>query len=184
MGRYGRGDGGETDLFGGWRVLKSDLRVECYGEIDELSSVIGVCRALLGERHKDIDQLLRSIQEALFRIGAELASKEPKELGLELVGEKDLALLDSHVEKIETSLPQLRHFIYPGGALAGATLHLARAVARRVERRVVALSRRENVNPMILTYLNRLSTLLYHLARYINAQEGVSEDIWPGRGLK
>lgn len=183
MRRYGSGDEGETSLFGGWRVSKSDPRVECYGEVDELSSVIGLCRALLGGRHRNVDQLLQSIQEALFRIAAELASKDPSKLGLELVGEKDVALLEEHVERLEAQLPRLRHFIYPGGSLPGSMLHIARAVARRVERRVAALSGQETINPAILKYLNRLSTLLFHLARYVNAAEGFSEDIWPGRGL-
>ncbi|MCS7145814.1 MAG: cob(I)yrinic acid a,c-diamide adenosyltransferase [Nitrososphaerota archaeon] len=183
MGRYGSGDEGETGLFGGWRVSKSDPRVECYGEVDELSSVIGLCRAHLGERHREVDTILRSIQEALFRMAAELASIDPSRLGIELVGEKDVAFLEEHIGRIEAQLPQLRHFIYPGGSLPGSMLHVARAVARRAERRVVALSSRETVNPAILKYLNRLSTLLFHLARHVNAEEGVTEDIWRGRGL-
>jgi len=183
LGRYGRGDSGETDLFGGGRVLKSDLRVEYYGEVDELSSVIGLCRALLGGKHFDVDQVLHGVQETLFRVAAELAAEDPAKLGLELIGEKDISALDEHVAKIEARLPQLRHFIYPGGSLPGSMLHVARAVARRVERKVVGLSTRESINPNILRYLNRLSTLLFALARYVNTLEGVSEDTWPGRGI-
>ena len=180
--RYGRGDSGETDLFGGARVPKSDLRVDCYGEIDELSSSIGFCRSILSSRHPEIDGALREVQETLFRIAAELAAPDPSILrGIRLVGEEDVARLDRMVEELEASLPPLRHFIYPGGSEAGSALHLARAVARRAERRVVALSRAEGVNPEIVRYLNRLSTLLFAMARLVNHREGKEEEVWPGR---
>ncbi|GBC71860.1 Cob(I)yrinic acid a,c-diamide adenosyltransferase [Candidatus Calditenuaceae archaeon HR02] len=182
--KYGLGDSGETSLFGGRRVSKSDLRVECYGEVDELSSIIGLCRAVLCEKHPEINKLLLDVQTALFRIAAELASEDPGKLGLELIGERDVAVLDEHVERIESRLPQLRHFIYPGGSLPASMLHVARAVARRAERRAVSLNSRESINPNILSYLNRLSTLLFSLARYVNVVEGVSEDIWLGRGIE
>jgi len=180
---YGRGDGGETDLFGGGRVPKSDLRVECYGQVDELSSVLGVCRAMLEGKYIDTAALLRRVQEDLFRIAAELASREPGRLGIQLISESDVSFLEQKIEQLENTLPMLRHFIYPGGSVQGGMLHLARAIARRVERRVVALSRAERVNPEILRYLNRLSTLLFHLARRVNIQEGVGEEVWRGRGV-
>ncbi len=180
--RYGKGDSGETNLIDGSKVLKCDLRVECYGEVDELSSLIGFCRSILQARHADLDAALREVQEALFRIAAELAAPDPSSLaGMRLVGEEDVARLDALVEEYESTLPPLRHFIYPGGAAAGSALHVARAVARRVERRVVALSRSENVRPEILRYLNRLSTLLFAMARLVNAREGSVEEVWPGR---
>lgn len=182
--KYGRGDSGETDLFGGGRALKSDLRVECYGEVDELSSIIGLCRAVLGEKYPEINRILQDVQTALFRVAAELASRDPGKLGLELIGERDVSVLDEHVERIESRLPRLRHFIYPGGSLPASMLHVARAVSRRVERRAVALNSREGINPNILSYLNRLSTLFFALARYVNMVEGVSEDTWPGRGVE
>lgn len=183
MRKYGRGDQGETDLFGGGRVPKSHLRVECYGEVDELSSIIGLCRSLMREKHRDLEQILRSVQEVLFRIGAELAASDKDKLGLELMGEKDVAELDKLIDDFEARLPPLRHFIYPGGSLSGSMLHVARAVSRRVERRVVALSAKEAINPHILSYLNRLSTLLFMLARHVNVSEGFQEEVWHGRGI-
>jgi len=180
---YGRGDRGETDLFGGGRVPKNHPRVECYGELDELSSIIGLCRSLLKKRHRDLDEILRGVQEALFRIGAELASADRSRLTIELASENDVEALDKLIEEFEARLPPLKHFIYPGGSLTGSMLHVARAVCRRAERSAVALSLTEQVNPYILSYLNRLSTLLFILARHVNLSEGVGEEIWRGRGL-
>ncbi|MCS7094706.1 MAG: cob(I)yrinic acid a,c-diamide adenosyltransferase [Thaumarchaeota archaeon] len=178
---YGTGDDGNTWLLEGRRVRKYDLRVICCGEVDELNSLLGLCRAFLRERHAEVDELLREVQSALFRIGAELAAEDAKALGVEVVTEEDVRaleeVLDSYLEKLEP----LRHFIYPSGSVSGSMLHFARSVTRRAERSVVMLSDQEPINPQIVRYLNRLSTLLFHLARMVNALDGKREDVWMGR---
>jgi cob(I)alamin adenosyltransferase len=181
--RYGTGDDGSTWLLEGKRVRKHHPRVVACGEVDELNSVLGVCRSLLRDRHPDLDAELRKVQEALFRIGAELASEVPENLGIKQIGREDVSSLEAALERLGSELEELRHFVYPSGSLPGAMLHFARAVARRAERAVVLLSDREKVNPEIVRYLNRLSTLLFQMARAVNAREKVPEDKWPGRAL-
>ena len=179
--RYGTGDDGSTWLLGGKRVRKHHPRVVACGEVDELNTVIGICRSLLRERHPDLDAELRSVQEALFRIGAELASEAPENLGIKLIGAEDVSSLEVALDRLSSELDELRHFVYPSGSLPGALLHFARAVARRAERAVVLLSDQERVNPEVVRYLNRLSTLLFQMARAVNAREKAPEDKWPGR---
>lgn len=179
--RYGTGDDGSTWLLGGKRVRKHHPRVVACGEVDELNTVIGICRSLLRERHPDLDAELRRVQEALFRIGAELASEAPENLGIKLIGAEDVSSLEVALDRLSSELDELRHFVYPSGSLPGALLHFARAVARRAERAVVLLSDQERVNPEVVRYLNRLSTLLFQMARAVNAREKVPEDKWPGR---
>jgi cob(I)alamin adenosyltransferase len=181
--RYGTGDDGSTWLLEGKRVRKHHPRVVACGEVDELNSVLGVCRSLLRDRHPDLDAELRKVQEALFRIGAELASEVPENLGIKQIGREDVSSLEAVLERLDSELEELRHFVYPSGSLPGAMLHFARAVARRAERAVVLLSDREKVNPEIVRYLNRLSTLLFQMARAVNAREKAPEDKWPGRAL-
>ena len=179
--RYGTGDDGSTWLLGGKGVRKHHPRVVACGEVDELNTVIGICRSLLRERHPDLDAELRSVQEALFRIGAELASEAPENLGIKLIGAEDVSSLEVALDRLSSELDELRHFVYPSGSLPGALLHFARAVARRAERAVVLLSDQERVNPEVVRYLNRLSTLLFQMARAVNAREKAPEDKWPGR---
>jgi len=179
--RYGTGDDGSTWLLEGKRVRKYHPRVVACGEVDELNSVLGVCRSILRERHPDLDEELRRVQEALFRMGAELASEEPAKLGIRRIDADDVASLERALERLGSEVEELRHFVYPSGTLAGSMLHLARAVARRAERSVVFLSDQEGLNPEIIRYLNRLSTLLFQMARAVNAREGSSEDRWLGR---
>ncbi|MCS6788674.1 MAG: cob(I)yrinic acid a,c-diamide adenosyltransferase [Aigarchaeota archaeon] len=179
---YGTGDDGSTWLLEGKRVRKHNLRIDCLGEVDELNSVIGVCRAVLRDGHADIDELLKGVQSVLFRIGAEIAAEDPKSLGVDVVTEDDVKSLEMTLDQYIRSLEPLRHFIYPSGSLAGSMLHFARAVARRAERHVVMLSDKEKVNPQVIRYLNRLSTLLFYLARFVNEREGRREDVWSGRG--
>ena len=181
--RYGTGDDGSTWLLEGKRVRKYHPRVVACGEVDELNTVIGVCRSLLRERHMDLEAELRKVQEALFRMGAELASEAPDNLGIKLIGTEDVSSLEAALDRLSSELEELRHFIYPSGSLPGAMLHFARAVARRAERAVVLLSDQERVNPEVVRYLNRLSTLLFQMARAVNAREKVPEDEWPGRGF-
>lgn len=175
----GTGDKGETGLYGGTRVGKNNLRVEAYGAVDELNSHIGVARALV--KDEKLSEVLKHVQEDLFVLGGDLAN--------ELVNAKIPRIEKSHLESLEritdqlnSELPLLRRFILPGGSLAGAQLHVARAVCRRAERRIVALTKTESVNPNIPPFVNRLSSFLFVLAREINQKEGLHEEEWAGKG--
>jgi len=173
------GDQGETGLVGGSRVGKDTLRVECYGEVDEVNACLGVVRSQGGDAARDV--LLAQVQKDLFAVGAQLADPRAR------VGERKpkAAVTEAHVRRLEQAiddreetLPALKVFILPGGAPTGALLHLARTVCRRAERRVVALARHEGVDPLVVAYLNRLSDLLFVLAREANRKAGVAEDTW------
>jgi cob(I)alamin adenosyltransferase len=165
------GDAGETSLVGGERVSKADLRVAAYGEVDELNSVLGLARSLRGG--EELDALLGRIQNELFTLGADLAS--PAGTPVPRIAEARIAEMEQAIDHYLGELEPLAEFILPGGSQLGATLHLARTVARRAERAVVALSQREEVNPPALCYLNRLSDLLFVLARVANRRAGVAE---------
>lgn len=170
------GDGGETSLFGGQRVPKDHPRVAAYGALDELNSCLGVAIAFLRQRR--VAALLREVQSDLFQLGAELASpgSDRFRLPAQRVGE-----LERLIDRYDARLAPLKSFVLPGGAPAAALLHLARTLCRRAEREAVALSRREEVSPQVLAYLNRLSDLLFVLARYVNRAEGRQETPWQGR---
>jgi cob(I)alamin adenosyltransferase len=165
------GDTGETSLVGGKRVSKASLRVDSYGEVDELNSVIGFARARLADR--DVDEALGLIQNDLFTLGADLAS--PTEVEVPRINESFIAALEEMSDRFLTELDPLKEFILPGGGEAGAALHLARTVARRAERRVVELAGAEEVTPSAIVYLNRLSDLLFILARVVNKRARVPE---------
>jgi len=171
------GDRGETGLLGGVRVPKSHRRVEAYGAVDELNAFLGLVRATLDG---EIGGLLAEIQRDLFTIGAQLADvrREGKRSAREDLPEERIAHLEAVIDRYEETLPPLRAFILPGGTREGALLHLVRTVCRRAERRIVALDREEQVSPVILAYLNRLSDLLFVLARAVNRQAGVEEIPW------
>jgi cob(I)alamin adenosyltransferase len=165
------GDGGQTSLVGGRRVSKASLRVDAYGDVDELSSVIGLARAAM--RHQELDQTLGLIQNDLFTLGADLAS--PSEVEVPRIDKSLVKKIEELADRFLKELEPLKEFILPGGSAAGATLHLARTVARRAERRTVALSEAEEVNPETIVYLNRLSDLLFILAREANRLESIPE---------
>ncbi|HEV3417552.1 MAG TPA: cob(I)yrinic acid a,c-diamide adenosyltransferase [Pirellulales bacterium] len=175
------GDGGETGLFGGPRVRKDSPRIEAYGTVDELNTLLGLARAeaLPGE----IDALLARIQSELFDVGAELATPDPKRHGTALVGAAHIAALESAIDRFEAPLTPLKQFILPGGTRAAAALHIARTVCRRAERRIVTLSHTpgETVSPDVIVYLNRLSDLLFVLARAANAAAGQADVPWEKR---
>jgi len=176
MRKYGGGDQGETTLASGIRVFKDDERLEVCGTIDEVSSLLGLARSILGEDDEISSQLLK-IQEHLFILGSQISSIDSKKPKLR-IDKKNLSFLEELIEAYEGRLPRIDGFIYPGGVEAAAIIHLARSIARRAERRAVALSRRFDLDPMILAYLNRLSTALFILARYLNLREGVEERVW------
>ncbi|HEX9611867.1 MAG TPA: cob(I)yrinic acid a,c-diamide adenosyltransferase [Gemmatimonadales bacterium] len=175
------GDSGQTGLFGGGRVSKNDPRVAAYGEVDELNAALGVALAL--EPRTFARDLLERVQRDLFTIGAELATPDPAKLDKTLKSgplkpEATLAL-EAEIDRYQGTLPPLKHFILPGGVPKAAALHAARTVCRRAERAVVALSETGAVlSPHILPHLNRLSDLLFVLARAANAAASVPEVQW------
>ena len=177
-----KGNRGETSLLGGRRVAKSHDRVEAYGTVDELNAILGVVRAALEEC--DIDEKLCVIQSALFDLGGELAAPEaerPESLVLPMVTPAEIEELETWIDGLEEDLEPLRNFILPGGSPPAAGLHHARTVCRRAERRVVALADLDPVSPVIVSYLNRLSDLLFVMARALNLRAGVAEPTWIGR---
>lgn len=177
------GDRGDTGLFGGGRVAKSHPRVEAYGAVDELNAVLGW--ALTAVQEPLIVQRLPVMQAELFAIGAHLATRAvegrpaPK---LPPLPEPAILRLEQWIDEAEAELPELRSFILPGGSAGGAALHVARTVCRRAERRVVDLAAGEDVAESIIIYLNRLSDLLFVLARRENAHAGAVEQAWTGGG--
>lgn len=176
------GDKGQTSLFGGKRVSKSDIRVEAYGTIDELNSMLGIVVSQISNHKSQITKVkkeLEIIQQDLFAIGSYLASPEIKDQRLKI---KDLPKrveeFEKLIDRLTEKLPKLQNFILPGGGRAGAQLHLARTVCRRTERRIIALSKKESVDTGVIMYFNRLSDLLFTMARYMNHIEKKKETIW------
>jgi cob(I)alamin adenosyltransferase len=173
------GDQGDTGLFGGGRVSKDHPRVAAYGDVDELNSAIGFVRA---GATGFFDPLLESIQRDLFSIGGQLATPEPKRVQKSLekaiVSPERIAEFERVMDEAETELPPLRAFVLPAGTPTAAALHLARTICRRAERSVVQLARTEPIPELLVMYLNRLSDLLFTLARMANLRAGVSDVTW------
>jgi cob(I)alamin adenosyltransferase len=176
------GDLGNTSLIGGTKIPKSHIRIESYGNIDELNSYIGlVIDYLQGETIKNI---LKEVQDRLFTIGSSLACDPDKETGMHIpdLKEEDIVLLEREIDHMNDTLPIMKHFILPGGHVAVSTIHITRCVCRRAERGVVNLLQHEQfVEPLIVKYLNRLSDYLFVLARYAGKQLGIQEVIWMPR---
>jgi len=172
------GDGGETSLFDNTRVSKADARVDAYGEVDEINACLGAARAAGVDL--DMSAALEAIQKDLFALGARLADPSARiaaRVTKAAIGESDVQRLEAIIDRLEDELPPLRRFILPGGGPAGAALHLARTVCRRAERRVIALGA-DAVEPILVVYLNRLSDLLFVMARAVNHRAGVPEVEW------
>lgn len=172
------GDQGTTGLFGGPRVGKDDPRICSYGTIDELNAVLGMTRNVpLSSQH---DTFLQCIQVELFAIGAELATPNPEMHGVKWSSSSAVARMEQWIDQLEEELEPLRNFILPGGSPSAAHLHFARTVCRRAEREVVALSRDPRISDLsdIIIYLNRLSDLLFVMARSANHRLGVSDVLW------
>jgi cob(I)alamin adenosyltransferase len=172
------GDSGETSLFDNTRVSKSNPRVDAYGEVDELNAMLGtVCASGIDV---DLNSEIETIQKELFAIGARLADPRARiaeRVTKAAVGDTDVQRLEQLIDTLEREVPPLRRFILPGGSSSGALLHQARTVCRRVERRVVALGA-DAVDPIVIVYLNRLSDLLFVMARAANHRAGVPEIEW------
>lgn len=174
------GDDGTTGLFGGGRVPKASERVDAYGTVDEANAIIGVARAT--RLDASIDAVLSRVQEDLFTIGAELACVPGKEgkLNMPLIGEADIARLEHAIDDADAACPPLKSFVLPGGSSQAAALHVARTVSRRAERAVLSLSDAPARHEVVV-YLNRLSDLLFALARRANVTAGVEDVPWHPR---
>lgn len=172
------GDSGETSLFDGTRVSKTDPRVAAYGEVDELQAAVGVARA--AGLDPDLDDMCVTMQRDLFAVGARLADPRHKiaeRVEKAVVTDAHVSRLEDWIDRLDREIPPLRHFILSGGAMPGAQLHLARAVARRAERAVISLGA-DAVEPIVIVYLNRVSDLLFTMARAANYRAGLAETEW------
>ena len=171
------GDTGETSLFDGTRARKDDARVDAYGEVDELNAWLGFVRA--SRLDPALDEELVALQRDLFALGAQLADPADKlaaRVTKAVIDDDHIVRLEQLIDRLEGELPPLRRFILAGGTAAGAALHVARTVCRRAERRIVALN--PPVDPILLRYVNRLSDLLFVLARVVNHRGGIPETEW------
>jgi cob(I)alamin adenosyltransferase len=174
------GDEGNTGLLGSGRVSKDDPRVDAYGTVDELNAALGVARS--EGLDTDADGLLGQLQDELFVVGSALADPSPQGPYHHAITPEHVARLESTIDRLESELDPLTRFILPGGIRAAAQIHLARTVCRRAERLVVTLARQpgEDVSRTVIVYLNRLSDLLFVLARAVNRRAGVSDTFWKG----
>ncbi len=172
------GDAGDTGLFDGTRVSKADPRVDAYGDVDELAACLGLARSAL-PAGDPMTALIHRLQQELFAVGARLADPRHRisaRVDKAALTDRHVAAIEAEIDALETEPPPLRHFVLAGGSTAAASLHLARAVCRRAERRVVGLG--EAVEPVVVRYLNRLSDLLFVMARVANVRAGVAEIEW------
>ncbi|MCZ6624555.1 MAG: cob(I)yrinic acid a,c-diamide adenosyltransferase [Deltaproteobacteria bacterium] len=184
------GDKGETALVGGRRVPKDSLRIEAYGTIDELNSIVGLARLFNeerlkeGEAHRFLDKVLRKIQDELFDLGSELAT--PADFtyaGMYRIGEGEIRKIEEIIDECQKELGPLKSFVLPGGGRIGGYLHQCRTVCRRAEREILRLSRVEEISEWSLKYVNRLSDLFFVLSRWVGKHLGEREYLWQ-RGLE
>ena len=172
------GDTGDTSLFGGIRVRKTDPRVVAYGDVDELQACLGLVRA--AGLPADLDEICLSLQRDLFALGARLADpthKIAKRVEKIVINDESIARLEGWIDRLDTEIPALRHFILSDGCPAGAALHFARTVCRRAERSILLLDA-DAVEPIVIVYINRLSDLLFTMARTANHRAGAPETPW------
>lgn len=175
------GDDGTTGLLGRARVPKHDARVEAYGSVDELNAVLGVAHAHDGEHW--FGELVPGLQATMFQVGAELATTDLGLLAkLARVSDDDVVAIEREIDRLEADLAPLTRFVLPGGTPLASTLHHARTVCRRAERRVTALASREEVSPRLVHWLNRVADLLFVMARWANFRAGVPDRAWTGGG--
>lgn len=185
------GDGGETGLFGSERVPKDDARVSAYGSVDEANAALGLARAELArcqatarDAAAGLDADLEALQSRLFDVGSDLATPltaRQRDM-IRSIDALDVTALEDIIDRYDAELPRLTNFVLPGGSATAAALHLARGIVRRAEREAVTAARTAGINPEAVKFLNRLSDLLFTLARAANARAGVAESVWRGRG--
>ncbi|MGH7741431.1 MAG: cob(I)yrinic acid a,c-diamide adenosyltransferase [Candidatus Eiseniibacteriota bacterium] len=172
------GDDGSTGLLGPGRVSKADARIEAYGTVDELNAAIGAARAL--DTGRMLESGLAAAQARLFQIGAELAAADAASAAkLDRIRDEDVLALERWIDQCDADLAPLKRFILPGGTPLAASLHVARTLCRRAERRVVALALARPIEPRVVRYLNRLADALFVLARWCNWRSGVADEEWP-----
>jgi cob(I)alamin adenosyltransferase len=170
------GDNGDTSLFGGKRLAKSNLRIDAYGTVDELNAQLGVVRAL--KPPTEVDDILEQLQNQLFVLGADIATPiEIVSSKIQRIQQDHIHSLEKIIDQIDTQLKPLHSFILPGGQIVGAQMHVARSICRRAERLIDALGRKENIGKFPLIYLNRFADLLFVLARYVNYRAGIEETV-------
>ncbi len=175
------GDGGETSLLGGERVRKDALRIDAIGRVDETNAAIGVVRVELvrsGVAPEGVDAVLARVQHLLFDLGAELASRSASMAPSKCLSDSEVTGIEAEIDRFDKGLKPLQAFILPGGAAAAAQLHVARCVCRRAERRLVELAAVEQVRGELLRYVNRLSDLLFVLARVVNQANRIPDVVW------
>ena len=170
------GDRGETGLIGGRRVAKDDARIEATGQVDELSSVLGVVISFSDD--PELQEALAKVQRTLFVVGADLATPSGEKIAIPRLSPSKVSELEALIDKTDAELPKIESFVLPGGSKTASLMHLARTICRKAERGVIALNRHEKVNEAIPIYLNRLSDLLFVLARSTNYRKKVPETLW------
>ena len=170
------GDQGETGLFAGPRVPKDDPRVAAYGTVDELSSAVGIAAAYAADEWTKV--LLQKVQSDLFTIGAELATPDPSKRTADVISAASITRLENAIDRMEANLSPLQNFILPGGCPSASHVHLARSTCRRAERQIVTLARNIELSENVLAYFNRLSDMLFVLARYQNHLNGIIDTPW------
>lgn len=173
------GDVINTSLYGGEQISKDSLIVDAYGTIDELNSFLGFARARVAE--KDIQDMLKEIQNDLLRIGSDLATPLDRKALVTRISAGDVKNLEQIIDKYDKGLPKINKFVIPGGSVESAVLHTARSICRRAERRLVTLKKERQINDDVIMYINRLSDLLFVLAREINKRRNVEEEFWTER---
>lgn len=178
-----KGDSGKTSLGSGLRVSKNSLRVDSYGTIDELNSVLGMvvaeCESVTKGYSRYLQEIALQIQDDLFSIGSYLSNPANTNLIEELP--KKTIVFENYIDEMTQKMPELSNFIFPGGTKIAATLQFTRAVSRRAERKIVALAEKEKINENLLQYINRLSDLLFTMSRFANYNEHVREIVWKRR---
>jgi len=175
-----KGDWGETSLFSGERVVKSSPRVEAYGTIDELNSMLGTAKTHAKE---PLYGIIQKIQERLFFLASEIATRNPEKI-IKSAQPEEVEELEKLIDELTEQMPKLENFLVPGGSKCAAILHIARTICRRAERRIIDLNTAEEINPMALKYVNRLSDVLFTLARYANHLEGVPDQLISREGVR
>lgn len=171
-----KGDRGQTSLFGGQTVPKFATRIEAYGTVDELNSLLGVIRTY--PIQESSDSWLNTIQHQLFVLGSDLATPYSRETRIDRISDEETSFLENLIDEMETELPALKNFILPGGTQAAAQIHFARTVCRRAERLTVACAEEEYVSEPAIKYLNRLSDFLFMLGRFENYKSGKGDIPW------
>ncbi|NOX90201.1 MAG: cob(I)yrinic acid a,c-diamide adenosyltransferase [Calditrichaeota bacterium] len=178
----GAGDSGQTSLYGGKRVSKSDLRIETYGTLDELNSFLGLLQSKIV--NAEVQKILVKIQTQIFILSAEIATPDEKQRlnHKDCIEKKDIEFLEKTIDEISERLPRLKAFILPGGGERGAICHVTRTICRRAERNLIRWAEDASIKKEWMVYLNRLSDLLFVLARYLNILDGRQEIRWQGLG--